>query len=191
MAAPYGAATNTAYSAAFLLWVLAEAGIFAATWRRAGNRSGDRGSYLAIVIGVFAAITISFDLPGLNPVLLPPGWSWVGIGLMVAGIALRVWAVATLGRYFSLRVTIQSDHRLVERGPYRFLRHPAYAGSLLTLLGVPLGDREPVGALLVLAIGLLAFGYRMRLEERALLGNLGDEYRAYMGRTWRVIPWVW
>ena len=58
-------------------------------------------------------------------------------------------------------------------------------------MGVPLAVREPVGALLVLAIGLIAFGYRMRVEERALTEALGDDYQAYMGRTWRVVPWVW
>lgn len=191
MAAPLGAATNTAYSAAFYLWVLAEAGIFVVTRRRAGDRSGDRASALVVIVGIIAALTISFGLPFLNPVLLPPTWSWVGIGFMVAGVALRVWSVATLGRYFSLRVTIQSAHRLVDWGPYRLLRHPAYSGSMLTLVGVPLAVREPVGAVLVLAIALIAFAYRMRMEERALADALGDDYRAYMGRTWRVVPWVW
>ncbi|MFI9200637.1 methyltransferase family protein [Streptomyces sp. NPDC053048] len=108
-----------------------------------------------------------------------------------AGIALRLWSVITLGRFFRVAVHIQHEHRVVSSGPYRWMRHPAYGGLLLAVLGYSVLFGNALSWLLIAACCLTAVGYRIHVEERMLLDGLGEEYRAYAGRTRRLIPGVW
>jgi protein-S-isoprenylcysteine O-methyltransferase Ste14 len=104
------------------------------------------------------------------------------------GVAFRQWAVLSLGRFFTVAVTVVSGQTLVERGPYHWLRHPAYSGSMATLVGLPLSLGTWVGALLVLILSLAGYLYRVRIEEQAMLEFFGEEYREYMQHTWRLFP---
>ena len=124
----------------------------------------------------------------LNLGLFRNDLQWLGLGLIVLGIAFREWAVLSLGRFFTVSVTVTADHRLVRRGPYRWFRHPAYSGSVLTLVGFPLSLGTWAGGVLVLVVSLAGYLYRVRIEEKALLEALGDEYRDYMQHTWRFFP---
>jgi protein-S-isoprenylcysteine O-methyltransferase Ste14 len=110
---------------------------------------------------------------------------------MWAGIALRVWGVATLGRFFRRVVVVQEGHHVVTAGPYHWLRHPAYAGNLLSYLGlgVALGNWLSIGA--CVAIPVVAHLPRIQVEEATLTEALGEEYRAYARRTARLIPRIW
>ena len=85
-------------------------------------------------------------------------------------------------------VAIAGDHRLIDRGPYRLIRHPSYAGALLALagFGLAMGSVPALAALLVPT--LAAYHYRITVEEAALLHGLGAAYADYMRRTWRLIP---
>src|SRR2546426_9897921 len=118
-----------------------------------------------------------------------PDWAFYpGIFLMFLGILVRQWAIAVLGRFFSLTVRVAEDHRVVERGPYRLVRHPSYTGGLITFIGLALAVQS-LGALLVLlGVFSVSYGYRMRVEEKALLSELGEDYANYMKRTKRLIP---
>ena len=109
---------------------------------------------------------------------------------MIGGVAFRWHAIRILGRFFSPVVTVQQEHRVVDRGPYRLIRHPSYSGTLLTMLGYGLALGDWASLVFLLACGLSMYGYRVSVEERALLENLGESYRTYMKRTKRFIPWV-
>lgn len=106
-------------------------------------------------------------------------------------VALRWWAMATLGRFFTVRVSTFEDHEVVRTGPYKILRHPSYTGGLggyaLALI--------TFGNLIVVLCGLLltvpATLYRIHVEEKALTQALGDEYIEYMKTSYRLIPWVY
>jgi protein-S-isoprenylcysteine O-methyltransferase len=119
------------------------------------------------------------------------GTSCIGLGVMLAGLLLRWWSIAHLGRFFTVDVMIASGHHVVDSGPYRLVRHPSYAGAALVVVGIGLcfGNLASFVVLLVPFLALLM--RRMRVEEAALLGELGDSYRAYMGRTKRLIPGLW
>jgi protein-S-isoprenylcysteine O-methyltransferase Ste14 len=110
--------------------------------------------------------------------------------MVFVGIAFREWAVLSLGRFFTVAVTVASDQTLVKQGPYRWLRHPSYSGSILSLVGFPLAMGTWVGGLSILALSLVGYFYRVKVEEKALLKVFGDEYRDYMQRTWRFFPWI-
>ena len=111
--------------------------------------------------------------------------------MFLLGLALTVWAYGTLGRFFSLEVRIQGDHRVVDTGPYHLLRHPGYAGVLFGFIGLGLAVQSWVSVLLLFVVMTAALTYRTRIEEKFLLSELGDEYVRYMARTKRLVPFVW
>jgi len=120
-----------------------------------------------------------------------PDWIfYAGIFLMFLGVLVRQYAIAILGRFFSLSVQIAEDHQVVDKGPYRLVRHPSYTGILITFTGLGLAVQS-LGAVLVLLLFFgISFGYRMSVEERTLLSGLGSDYASYMKRTKRLIPFI-
>jgi protein-S-isoprenylcysteine O-methyltransferase Ste14 len=116
---------------------------------------------------------------------------WSGLGLMVVGIAVRMKAIHTLARYFTVDVSIQEEHRLVDRGLYRTIRHPAYAGSLLSFLGLGMAFGNWLTLIVIFLPILFTFIYRMDIEERLLTAELGNQYIDYIKRTKRVIPGIY
>ncbi|CAN5489151.1 phosphatidylethanolamine N-methyltransferase family protein [soil metagenome] len=114
-----------------------------------------------------------------------------GVALFVAGLFLRWWAIITLGRFFTVDVSIEKDHEVVERGPFRLVRHPSYTGVLLAFVGFALTLGNWVAGLVVLLPIALAFNYRMKVEEEALSAALGSRYTDYMKRTKRLVPLVY
>jgi protein-S-isoprenylcysteine O-methyltransferase Ste14 len=115
---------------------------------------------------------------------------FVGICLMLLGVALRWYSVAVLGKYFTFDVAIHSGQVLVEAGPYRYIRHPSYSGALLSLLGFGLSLGNWAGLVASLSCLGFAYAYRISIEEAALTTALGDTYRQYVERTWRLVPFV-
>ena len=115
------------------------------------------------------------------------GVRWSGVFLFAAGGALRLWPVFVLGRRFSGLVAIQSGHKLVTTGAYRFVRNPSYLGLLVMSLGWALAFRSGVGVLLA-ALLLPPLVARIRAEEALLRAHFGAEYEAYCARTWRLVP---
>jgi protein-S-isoprenylcysteine O-methyltransferase len=120
-----------------------------------------------------------------------PWFDVTGVVLFAAGLVFRWWAIITLGRFFTMDVTIEKDHELVERGPFRLVRHPSYTGVLLAFVGYALTLRN-WGAMLVILVPIfVAFVRRMKVEEEALSRALGDRYAGYMKRTKRLIPGIY
>lgn len=151
----------------------------------------DRGSRLAIFLGVFGSIVAVYAFAGSGFATLPRVLVYVGLALIFAGVGLRQWAIAVLGRYFSTSVRAVEGHRIVTRGPYRILRHPSYSGAIVTVLGIGLAGGSWEGILVALALALAAYGYRIHVEEAFLIDRFGTEYLEYRARTKRVIPYIW
>lgn len=116
---------------------------------------------------------------------------WTGIVLIVVGIGIRLTAILTLRRYFTVDVAIHADHELIDRGLYAFVRHPSYSGALLSFLGLGLAFGNWLSVAVIAAGTVAAFGRRIAIEERALTEQFGDRYRAYSARTRRLVPWVY
>ena len=109
---------------------------------------------------------------------------------MLAGIAVRQWSIAVLGRFFFGVIGVQEVQKVVESGPYRLVRHPSYSGPLLIMVGIGLVFQSWGAALVIIPIFAVCYGYRMYVEERVLMANLGNSYTEYMKRTKRVIPFL-
>lgn len=187
--------TSTTYALffalVFLSWAISEF-LGPVRWSRSHQgTSRDRGSILlgtaSGLAGVISAFLFPFIVPSAN---MPQVAFFVGIAFVVVGVGWRWYAIFTLGRYFTATVMIQENQTVIQHGPYRYSRHPSYAGVLLLItgLGCMIGNWISV---LVIVIGLfLPLLYRMRVEEHEM-SEACEEYKRYMSRTrWRLIPFV-
>jgi len=102
-----------------------------------------------------------------------------GLVLFAAGLSLRWYSVVYLGRLFTYDVAIAADHRVVDSGPYRYIRHPAYSGSLLTFVGLGVCGGNALSLLVLVTPIALAFLRRIAIEEAALKLALGNRYCDY------------
>ncbi|MDP8989033.1 MAG: isoprenylcysteine carboxylmethyltransferase family protein [Acidobacteriota bacterium] len=170
--------------------------LIASRTKRSADRSHarDRGSYGLIVALLFVGLSLDFTLSARLPqaAIL---WRrslvfFCGIGLMLAGVAFRWWAIATLGKFFTFDVAIQASQRVVDSGPYRYIRHPSYTGALMTQAGIGLALGNWAGLLALMVCMAIAYSYRIRVEERALITALGEPYRKYLRRTRCIIPFL-
>jgi protein-S-isoprenylcysteine O-methyltransferase Ste14 len=188
-----GGAPEAVFIALASCWLLGE-GAFAlkTTMRDPEARDPSEPVLTGALVGglgsgvLVAAAAESLALPG-------PDW-WpplLGLAVFAFGIAYRIWAVRTLGRFFRYTVVVDADHRVVEEGPYRRLRHPSYSGLLMAALGVGIALANWLAIAACLLPALIGFSLRLLHEERVLAAELGEPYRAYMRRTWRLIPGVW
>ena len=163
--------------------------------RSRGGESADRGTKRLLVwsavIGLTACIVIAINVSSLR--FGANTWTTLVLGIAIAwlGVLLRVWAVWSLGRFFQRDVMIQKDHVVWRGGPYRLLRHPAYAGTLISYLGFGLAIGSWVGALVWVAIVAAGYVPRIRVEEAELTRALGDSYRDYARTTARLVPGLW
>jgi len=161
---------------------------------RAGAQRQDRGSRLIlagfVVLGVFFGTIIAFQIPATTITIERTYLFWTGILLMYMGIALRVYAVNRLGAYFTTTLATAPGQTVVETGPYRLIRHPSYTGFLITLFGYSLCLTNWLSLLVIMGCALIGFGYRIHVEEQVLQEQLGQQYREYMRRTKRLIPFV-
>ncbi|MCB9170739.1 MAG: isoprenylcysteine carboxylmethyltransferase family protein [Flavobacteriales bacterium] len=165
-------------------------------FKRSGpRRSGaDRGSLAAIwgVIGLSLFMAIWIAVQHRYGRMAPGYRTYVpGVVLFILGIALRWWSIIHLGRWFTVDVTVSADQRIVDDGPYRFIRHPSYTGALVYFLGAGLLLDNWI-SLLVLMVPITGiFLRRIRIEEAALVDALGQAYVTYMARTKRLVPFVY
>lgn len=153
----------------------------------------DRFSAPLFVLGVWFGISASSNIARLHRLALPGRHEYYVLGsllMMWIGISIRLWSFWTLGRFFTFRVSIQSGHRLITSGPYRFVRHPSYSGFLLALIGVVLPRQNGLSLIVFTSIIGAVIAYRIWVEEQQLTSALGDEYRAYARRTKRLVPFV-
>lgn len=181
------------YLTLFSLWITSEVFLLVKRQATTGLAASDRGfTKQALVFFIFTNLgAIACLALFREAVFATEATAVVGLALMVSGLLLRWWAVAHLGRFFTVNVAVAGDHRVVDTGPYRLIRHPSYTGLLLTCLGVGLCFGN-FASLLVIVVPIIALALkRMRVEEAALATALGENYRTYMSHTKRLIPGVY
>lgn len=155
------------------------------------SKRHDRGSMLWIMMGFCVSILSSPVIILADFYVLPDIVFWVGILLTLSGMLLRIVSILTLKRFFTFSVQVQDKQNLVQAGPYRLLRHPAYTGSILTLLGIALSFRSPLGIAATAIVTAVVYSYRIKVEEREMEKRFGLTYMAYGKHTWRLLPFIW
>lgn len=121
-------------------------------------------------------------IPGL------PGVAWVGVAVGVCGLALRLWAVLTLRDRYTRTLLVQEQHSIESGGPYRWIRHPGYLGSLLCLNGIALASGNAITLLASLAATCAAYSYRVRVEDTMLVAAFGASYAEYRRQVRALLP---
>ena len=122
--------------------------------------------------------------------LLGPWFTYLGLLVFVSGMLFRFWAILVLGRYFSPIVGVYAEHRIITNGPYKYVRHPSYTGALIMLFGYAIILRSWIGAVVMLAVMLPVYLYRIRIEERALNRRFPGDYSAYTKNKKKIMPWL-
>lgn len=154
----------------------------------------ERGDWLSIalgtvpVVGAGAAFLHEFLQPAdpVDALLMLPG-----VALFFSGIGLRIWSKLSLGRYYTFDISVTPAHRVTTKGPYRFVRHPLYLGTLLTAAGLPLMTQGWMPFWLFTVPTTAIYGLRLVREDAYLMTAMGEAYRDYARRTARLIPYVW
>jgi protein-S-isoprenylcysteine O-methyltransferase Ste14 len=153
----------------------------------------DSGSVIAVAAGIVVGFGAGLVLASRDALSLPGPVVWLVVGLIIAwaGMLLRLWAVLTLGRFFTTTVVVRPGQTVVSSGPYGFVRHPAYLGLLILLLGFGLTLGDLAAALAIVVLPTMGLLWRIRVEEVALRAGLGDSYLEYCKGRARLIPGIW
>jgi protein-S-isoprenylcysteine O-methyltransferase len=181
-------------SALAILWAVLELVLAIARYQRSSGPSRDRRSLALIWLVCALAATFGVRLASQRPGWRLPATATLHAATYVffgGGLALRTYAIICLGRFFSPNVAIQRDHRLIVSGPYRLIRHPTYTGSLLALTGIALTLHNLLALFVIVAPVVAVLAWRIHVEEAVLVDAFGDEYRRYMARAKRLVPYVY
>ena len=159
----------------------------------ADKKNQDKGSLIFIWIMIALAITSGIllskfiKIPISNQLLIPN----IGLLTIVLGIILRFFSIWTLGKLFTVDVTIRNNHKIKKDGLYKVIRHPSYLGSLLSFIGFGLSLNNWLSIIAITFFIMTAFLYRIKIEEKALIDHFGKDYLDYKKKTYRLIPWVY
>jgi len=161
--------------------------------RRSGVRA-EGWSLVVVLVGVIGGFVGGVRLASWQPGQITAG-TWplfvLGLALIAAGVFIRQWAIFVLGRFFTVDVRVQPGQTVIDRGPYRWVRHPAYTGLILVFIGIGLALTSWASLALLAVVPTAALVVRIHAEERALLAALGDEYGQFAATRARLIPAVW
>jgi protein-S-isoprenylcysteine O-methyltransferase Ste14 len=176
-----------------LIWIVSEIILAKAKHSKATDSKGlDKSSlrflWMTIIASIIIGVFIGISGIGFIPVKMI---SLIGLVLIVLGLIVRWTAILTLKKYFTVDVSILKEHKIIDKGIYKVIRHPAYAGSLLSFLGLGLAFSNWLSTLVIFIPILIAFIYRIQIEEKTLIQAFGDEYINYSKTTKRLIPMIY
>ncbi|KUF34586.1 isoprenylcysteine carboxylmethyltransferase family protein [Bacillus cereus] len=139
------------------------------------------GAVLALMITI-PEIMYFFTINKVNSFL------FFGVIVGLIGVWIRFSSMNTLGRFYSRNVGMQGEHKLIQSGLYKYIRHPGYLGSFLTFLGFAISSSSFIAIIINIFLFFLAYSYRIKVEERTLVTLFGEQYKQYQSKTWRIIP---
>ncbi|MGB5378882.1 methyltransferase family protein [Muriicola sp.] len=185
---------NSVSIAVYASWFLSEL-IFIRLLRvqKTDRQKSDKNSllliWILIIIGNVSAVFITnyFNAPiGPYPIV-----GYVGLVLIILGILMRVGAIRNLGKFFTVQVTIKTDHLLKTDGYYKYVRHPSYTASFISFIGFGVSLNNWFSVVLAGGMALIAFIIRIRIEEKVLLSHFGEAYTYYRKKTKALIPFIY
>lgn len=186
---------STPFLVSIYCWFALEIGLLVRDLMRRKARLGrDRGTRAIVALSLAGSIFIGILVRARMPALdtpAPEAFAAAGIVVIWVGLAVRVWAVLTLGGSFSTFVQVDTGQAVVTHGPYRWVRHPSYTGLLLIALGFGLGAGNWLSLVVCAVVPPLGMLPRMAVEESEMTRVLGDQYRSYQRATHRLMPGLW
>ncbi len=186
---------NWVFDLSYFAWLAVEIWIIARDRRFASGTPADRGSVQVLIVAFFTGLTAAFYAASLYKAAQITGHLVAiliaGTLLIWGGMAFRLWAVSTLGKLFRTTVILQSEHQLVTHGPYTYLRHPSYTGTIITICGIGLALNNWLSLVILLIAVLIGYSYRISVEEQALRARFGTSYDDFSRNRWRLVPFVY
>ena len=155
--------------------------------------SGDKGSiwFLIILIGVGYFLSLSIGTTRIGRIYHWDMFFVIGAILVLVGLIIRINSILTLKQHFTYTVTKIENHELIEAGLYKNIRHPGYLGQLFIFIGISTSLSNWLSVLFMIIPVLIGFIYRIRVEERFMVEQMGDKYQDYQKRTKRLIPMIY
>ena len=188
-----------AFNISLVILLVSELFIYFYTYQKSRGKKAnnkDRGTKWLLYLNFIACIMLSFYCVShaapkvIRQAVFPSFVADIGIILILVGIVIRVKSVLTLKKFFTLNVQTAKEQRLITSGLYHKVRHPAYSGSIVSLLGVSLSLRSVLSTCLVLACCIVCYHVRIKVEEKALQEQFSEEYAAYKKKTYRLFPYI-
>ena len=155
--------------------------------------SGDKGSLWLLYILVTIGYALSFSIGATK---IGRAYSWdtffvIGFILIALGLTTRILSILTLKQYFTYSVAKVDDHKLIQTGLYKVIRHPGYLGQLIIFIGISISLSNWLSILAMTIPVVIGYGYRIKVEERFMRDQLGTDYLDYQKRTKRIIPMIY
>jgi protein-S-isoprenylcysteine O-methyltransferase Ste14 len=181
---------------AIYVWAFApESAIVFRSARAAGeSTSKDSGSLRVILLGMWIGLLLSFPISFVRVLRFPPVLNLaafcVGTGLLIAGSLLRRHCWRMLGEFFTGDVKARADQPVIDRGAYRWVRHPSYTGGILIFAGIGIALANWASVTVLIFVSVAVYSYRIAVEERALLQTIGEPYAEFMRTRKRFVPFI-
>jgi protein-S-isoprenylcysteine O-methyltransferase Ste14 len=150
------------------------------------RNSSKLGALLILVCFVCPALFAYLQIGNI----LPEYIQWLGLLILVTGICINLWSVKTLGKFYARTLLIQDNHALINTGPYKLIRHPGYLGAILVGLGLAISSGNIFTLLSIILVEIIFYPYRIYHEEKMLITELGEEYKTYMQKSYRLFPYI-
>ncbi len=181
-----------------ILWIASE--ILLSIRRRAKNKSKDFDKSNSLILWIINILSISI---GINIAVKSgnsgigsfsrgyPLTSYIGLLCILSGIAVRWTAILTLGKQFTTTLTIVENHKIIDNGIYKYIRHPSYTGALMSFFGLSITYSNWITFIIIFFPILFGYIYRIKIEEKLLMNHFGEEYSIYARKTHRLIPKIY
>ena len=160
--------------------------------RRNGNvkTSRDKGSLWLLYGLITVGYALSFAIGATKIGRIYP-WNTffaTGMALFAIGFMIRIYSILTLKQYFTYSVAKVENHKIIATGLYKFIRHPGYLGQLIIFIGISTSISNWLSMLLMMIPVTLGYLYRIKVEEKFMTEQLGEDYKNYQERTKKIIP---
>jgi protein-S-isoprenylcysteine O-methyltransferase Ste14 len=155
--------------------------------------SADKGSLWILYSLITFGYALSFSI-GATKIGRIYNWNTffvIGMVLVVVGLMIRVHSILTLKQFFTYSVGKVENHKIIETGLYKFIRHPGYLGQLLIFAGISISLSNWLSVLLMMIPITIGYTYRIKVEESFLMEQMGESYLNYQKRTKRIIPLIY
>jgi protein-S-isoprenylcysteine O-methyltransferase Ste14 len=157
------------------------------------SSSGDKGSLWLLYGLITLGYALSFSIGATKTGRVYP-WNTffvIGMALIAIGLMVRIHSILTLKQFFTYSVAKVENQRIIETGLYKFIRHPGYLGQWMIFFGISTSISNWLSILVMMILVTVGYLYRIQVEERFMIKELGEDYLNYQARTKRIIPLIY